>query len=152
MLQVYKQASAGVYTPYAIEDLEQGYSPLIITQDGSLGGSYEAKLFVRNDDPTEYYTNIQITPYSKVSPSEVDGTSTGYGVKLKSGKTQPTEGEWEDVDYANTISISSIGSSSQGDTSSYRPFWARFEIPAGASASNRENVNLRVSFKANPVS
>jgi hypothetical protein len=150
-LDIYYQISAGVYIPFLEDDSEDDLLPIITTHDGILGEVVERKLYVRNDDPDEWYSNITIVPISNVSPNEVDGISTGHGVKLFEGDIQPTEAEWEATDYANTLSLSELGEAGSGDTSTYLPFWYRVEVPAGTPISNRETSVLRLSFTANIV-
>ena len=150
-LDIYRETSPGVYAKFREYGATGTLLPITTTHDGTLGEVVETNLFVRSDNVYEYYTNIVILPASKTSPSEVDGISTGHGVKLSVGETQPTEAEWDAMDYSSSISISNIGSVLGGDVSSSRSFWYRQECPAGAPADNPENVVLRLSWKANAV-
>jgi len=151
MLSLYREVSAGTYVSYKEYGVEDGLLPIVTTHDGVLGEVVETKIYVRNDDVDEFYTDITVVPICLTSPDEVDGVTSGHGMKLRTGNTQPTEAEWEATDYANTISLDDIGASGAGDVNTYLPVWYRVECPAGASADNRENVVLRIYSTAHPV-
>ncbi len=150
-LAIYRQLSAGSYSIYAEDGVSDSRLPIITTHDGTLGEVVETQLFVRNEDVTEYYEDIQVEAICSTTPSDITGVATGHGIKLFAGDTQPTEAEWEAIDYANQITLSDIGASGTGDISTYRSFWYRVEVPAGAPADNKENIVLRVSYTANSV-
>lgn len=150
-LDIYREVSTGIYSVYGQYGVEDGLLPITTTHDGVLGEVVEMKLFIRNDDPTEYYENISVYPVSMTTPDDTIGTATGFGVKLNAGNIQPTEAEWDAIDYANTISLDNIGSVGLGDTSTYLPFWFRMEVPSGASVNNKENIVLRVPYTASAI-
>lgn len=150
-LDIYREVSTGTYAVYGRDGIDDGLLPIVTTHDGVLGETVEVKLFVRNDDPTEYYTGVTVTPVCSTTPDETDGVSSGHGVKLSLGSTQPTEAQWGAIDYGVGISLSNIGASGAGDTYTYTAFWYRVEVPAGAPADNKENIVLRLSYTANPV-
>jgi len=132
-------------------DSESEDLPLITTHDGSLGEVVETMLFLRNNDPDEYYTGISVTAVCDTVPDDTIGTETGHGVKLRAGHSQPTEAEWECIDYANSITFDNIGGIGSPDISSYFPFWYRVEVPPGTPADNKENIFLRVFGTAHPA-
>jgi hypothetical protein len=150
-LDLYREVSTGAYSIYTRYGVDDGFLPITTTHDGVLGENIEIQLFVRNDDITEYYEDITVAPVCTTTPDETLGTANGHGVKLSSGSTQPTEAQWGAIDYANTVSLSNIGSAGNGDTSTYLPFWYRVEVPAGAPADNKENIVLRISYTASAV-
>jgi len=147
-LDIYREVSTGTYAVYGRDGVVDGLLPIVTTHDGVLGEVVEIRLRVRNDDSTEYYTNVVVTPVSKTIPDDTIGTASGHGVKLNVGETQPTEAEWEAIDYGDPITLSNIGSLGSGDDSTYLAFWYRVEVPAGASADNKENIVLRLSYTA----
>lgn len=151
-LDLYREISTGVYSICKEYEAVDDVLPIITTHDGTLGEVVETRLFVRNDDVAEYYTNISVVPVSTTSPSDIIGVATGHGVKLRVGATQPTEAEWEMIDYGEGILIEDIGEEGAGDISTYSPFWYRVECPAGATADNKDNIILRVTSTAHPVS
>lgn len=144
-LGIYRQVSPGIYSIYKEYGSVDDTLPIRNTFDGILGENVHTLLYVRNDDNSRYYENIKVQPISLVTPSQVDNVSTGHGMKLIAGSTQPTEAQWEATDYANQISLSDLGVSGSADTTSYLPFWCRIECPAGAAIDNLENTTLRVS-------
>lgn len=137
-IRVYEETTPGSYSTFFLDGSLEAYDPIQITADGSLGEVVEKLLYIRSDAAGSF-EDISVQAVSKVSPSKVDGVSTGFGAKIRVGATQPTEAEWEDVDYASQESLSDISS-----TSTYLPFWIRFECPAGASVNNFEDVVIRV--------
>jgi hypothetical protein len=150
-LGLYREVSAGAYASYKDYDVDDDKLPIITTHDGELGEVVESKLFVQADTAVEYYTHIRVTPVVRYGDDDVSGTVTGHGVKLRVGAAQPTESEWSATDYGDYIDITQIGSALGGDIAAARPFWCRIECPAGASADNKENVVLRLSFTAEVV-
>lgn len=151
-LHIYREISTGTYSRHEIYGVDDDTSPITATHDGSLGEVVIKQLFVRADRATEWYSDIEAVPVSLASPNEVDGTTTGHGVKLIRSTIQPTEAEWDATDYENTISFPDIGSAIAGDSSTYHSFWCRIECPAGTTADNRENTVVRVFWTANAVS
>jgi len=150
-LNLYREVSTGTYLLYQESGGSSEVLPIITTHDGVLGEVVELRIFVRNDDITEYYENIQVTPVCNSLPDETIGTANGHGVKLFAGNTQPTEAQWEAIDYGAAIDLDDLGSSGLGDTYSYLPFWYRAEVPAGTLANNKENIVLRLSYVANAI-
>lgn len=144
----------GIYTdtiPAAKLSQSGGFTnPLAVTMDGLSGGSYETRLYVRNDDSGFWYENIVVTPIDTTGTSIVDGTD-GYAWKLRAGNTQPTTSEWADIVPAAPISLNDIGSAGSPDTSTYLPFWLRVEIPKNASASTFTDVQLKINATQNNV-
>lgn len=137
-LKIYESASPG-----SAYSTDSSYSaPLSLSFDGINGGYKYVKLYLRNDDPTYYYTGITIQPVMLSGTSIIDGTN-GWSWKLKAGDTQPLEAEWDLLTDANSISMADLGSSGTPDTNTYLPFWLRIEIPAGAEIKAYQNVTLR---------
>ncbi len=150
-LDLYREVSTGTYAIYGEDGANDGLLPIVTTHDGVLGETVEIKLFVRNDDITEYYEDISVLPVSKTTPDETIATANGHGVKLSYGGTQPTEAQWEAIDYGTAIDFADIGVAGTGDTSTYLSFWYRVEVPAGSSADNKDNIVLRLSYTASSV-
>ncbi len=150
-LDIYREVSTGAYSVYKIDGASNDLLPITTTHDGVLGEVVEIKLDVRNDSTLEYYQSISVLPVSKTTPDETTAIANGHGVKLFAGETQPTEAEWEAIDYGVAVSLANIGSAGSGDTSTYLPFWYRVEVPASALADNKENLILRLSYTAYPV-
>lgn len=142
MLFIYTEAS----NPASVLSEDGAFTaPLFIGQDGRAGGVTEKKLWVRNDGTPsgKWYDAVTVTPVDTAGGSVVDGTD-GYSWKLKAGDTQPTPAEWSLVVAGDPISLADIGGPGSEDTSSYRPFWVRVEIPKNAPVSTFTDVQLWV--------
>jgi hypothetical protein len=151
VLYIYRETSPGIYTRIKRVDDDTDLAPMRFTHDGELGSTVENRLYVGNDDETEYYTYITVYPESTTSQDDVSGTATGWGVKLAAGSVQPTEAEWDATDYGNTISISNIGTVSVSDIDTKLPFWVRVECPPGTPADTKTNIALTISSTGNAV-
>jgi len=150
-LRIYREVSTGVYAVYGDYGADDGLLPVTSTHDGELGETVELKLFLRNGNDLEYYTNVTVTPESLTVPNDVIGTASGWGVKLKRGQNRPTEAEWDAIDYGAAITFPDFGSAGNPDMTTYRAFWYRVECPAGASAQTKTNIVLTVSYTGNAV-
>ena len=116
-------------------------NPIRQSFDGRVGGVKEIKYYVRNDNVSNTYTDIVVTPVDRNSPTTnfVDGTN-GYSWKLKVGNTQPLAEEWDTIADGNTISFDNIS-----DTVTYLPFWVRIEVPLSAPVDSFDSVVLRLT-------
>lgn len=113
-------------------------NPLALTFDGINGGILERKLYLRNDTPGLLYSDITILPYNTGDTViAVDGTG-GYSWKLYAGDQRPLSEQWELVTAGDSIELDDIS-----DTTTYLPFWARVEIPAGAPVLSSQKIVLR---------
>lgn len=145
-LLLYRDAGSSTYVAYT-----PGSTYIETTHDCELGETQELQLFLRNDDNSLYFTDISIRAESLTSLNDVIGVETGWGVKLYSGATQPTEAEWEIIDYGNSISMTDIGATSSPDTTTYLPLWFRIECPAGITPTIKENIALHVEYESASV-
>ena len=72
-------------------------NPLKTTHSGKDGDIRVVKVFLRNDNATLYYKDIQISPLDSDGDNiyeDVDYDQTGWGVKLRAGNTEPSAAEW----------------------------------------------------------
>lgn len=122
-------------------------NPLRTTHDGHLGGSYDTLIYIRNDDVTKYYIDIELVPVSSTSYDDVLGEwgETGFGVKLLPGTARPTEFEWDLVRSGESVVLDNIGSSTSGDDYTYLPVWVRVICPASIPAQLKSNLGLKVT-------
>lgn len=132
-------------TPYSDD-------PMRTFHNGYLGGPHEEIFYLRNDDASNYYTNIVITPQmiGGYDDSGEFGTS-GWGIKLLYGRRRPTEAEWDLVRSGDSIRVPDIGTTEAADTFTNHPVWTRVYCPAGEPADIRENMQLKVSFYTKKV-
>ena len=129
-------------------------TPVTTTHDGKNGSVATMNLYIRNDDATKWYSNIVVIPVDLVDANpygDVGYTETGWGVKLNSGGTEPTENEWEDITWGLRISMSDIGSNVAEDITTYFPFWYLISCPPNIDAQNKEDIVLRIEYSENAV-
>tara|TARA_Y100000310_G_C20286697_1_gene625208 strand:+ start:153 stop:611 length:459 start_codon:yes stop_codon:yes gene_type:complete len=122
-------------------------NPLRSFHNGHTGDSHEQLFFIRNQNPSKYYTNIKIAP-AWIAGYEDKGEfgSTGWGIKLMYGKRRPTEEEWDLVKSGSTIQIPDIGTIEASDTFTNHPIWVRIYCPGGELAQIRENMQLQINY------
>ena len=126
-------------------------NPFALTFDGRQGGAKEFRLYVRNDDPLYYYTNIVLTLQDIGDESIVDRPDDGFVWKLSQGDVQPTLNDWNNIAPANTVSLSDIGSSGSPDSSTYLPFWVYVEVPPGLDVQTFSTVQFVLSGEENLI-
>ncbi len=144
-LLIYRDAGSSTYVAY-IPNAYSDKTYIETTLDCELGQAQETEYFIRNDDKDYYFTDISVKATSLIAPDDTIGIETGWGVKLSAGATQPTEAQWETIDYGNTISLSDLGSALASDTTTYLPFWVRVECPAGIMPTIKENIAIDISY------
>jgi len=125
-------------------------NPIAHSFDGVTGSVLIRRYFVRNDDPTKSYDNIQVQPIH-VSGDNIIAGGSGFIWKLISGDQQPLEEQWNLVTPANVVDIPDIGNGISADISTYEPFWLRIEIPKGAKVKSHEGIKLRVTASETAV-
>ena len=129
-------------------------NPITTTHDGKDGDEKAIILYLRNDDNTLWYSNIKITPLDLVDANpygDVGYDETGWGVKLNKGGSEPTEAEWDDIDWGYHIDLDNIGSDGIGDSTTYYPFWYLISCPPNTNAENKTDIVLKVEFTENTV-
>lgn len=150
-LNIYQQDRPGVYKKITKVSDTIEKNQIITTHDGKTGDSVELELHISADDIKVYYSSITLYPENLTSTNYINGTSTGWGIKLREGDNQPTQSEWENISYGNTISFSNIGSGTYGDTSTYLPFWVRIECPSYSVIRDKEVICLTISYIENLI-
>ena len=129
-------------------------NPVTTTHDGKDGDIQTICLYIRNDDSSKWYSNIRITPVDLEDANpygDVAYSETGWGVKLNEGGTEPTESEWDDIDWGEYVNMDDIGSDSVGDDATYYPFWYLISCPPNTNAQNKTDVVLKVEYTENAV-
>jgi len=114
--------------------------------NGHLGGTYEEKIYLRNDDPSIYLTDLTVLPEFTGSADYGEFGETGWGIKLMYGERRPTEAEWDLVRSGDAIAVHNIGSTSATDTHTYYPVWVRISCPGNEAAQLRDTIRVRVLF------
>jgi len=141
MLRIYKEASPD--SPYSNDD--SFANPFSVALDGSTGQFLTRLLYVRNDDSSKSYEDIEVSPLH-VSGVDVSGTQ-GFSWKMIAGNSEPSEIQWSITSPSNDIVLPDLGTEMSSDINTYLPFWIRIEIPKGASVTSHQGVRLRLSFK-----
>lgn len=129
-------------------------NPITTTHDGKEGDEKATLLYLRNNDATKWYSNIVITPVDLIDADpygDIAYSETGWGVKLSEGGTEPTEAEWDDLDWGEATSMSDVGSDSIGDSTTYAPFWYFISCPPNTNAQNKTDIVFKVEFTENTV-
>lgn len=129
-------------------------TPITTTHEGKTGDTKTLDLYIRNDDVSKWYSNITVLPVDLIDANpygDVSYTETGWGVKLSKGATEPTENEWEDVNWGSQITMDNIGSDGAYDTTTYFPFWYLVSCPPNTNAQNKEDIVLQVDYTENAV-
>jgi len=124
---------------YSSPDIESKYittSPFTVTFDGRIGGSIDKRVYVRNDDSSRYYTDIQLNP--------INVSGEGYSWKLMEKDIAPTNIEWEAATSSLTLSVG-LGSSSSGNITTFLPVWVRVVTPRSQRIQTITDVVLRIT-------
>lgn len=114
--------------------------------DGYLGGNYEFLFYIKNDDNTLYFTNINLNYVSTRYDGSGPFANSGWSVKFMYGQRQPTEAEWNSVRSGATLALPDIGISTAADISTYHPIWVRVHCPARTASQKREHQSLQISY------
>jgi hypothetical protein len=122
------------------------FGPQRTHSDGRLGGAFETVVYVRNDDPSTYFTDIVMSYESELYNDVGEFGDSGWGIKYMYGERRPTEAEWDEVRSGEPLALPDIGSTVAADTYTYHPFWMRVYCPGGTAAQLRENQRLRISY------
>ena len=150
-LQFY-DADKTSYAALPTEDSEvtrQG--PYRTSSDGRLGGAYEEIVYLRNDDPSTYYTNLVLSYEQAIYNDTGEFGDSGWGVKYMYGERRPTEAEWNEVRSGEPLILPDIGTTDAADTYTYHPVWVRVFCPGGIAAQLREAQRLRLSYFSKKV-
>jgi hypothetical protein len=129
-------------------------NPITTTHDGKNGDTKTVCLYLRNDNASLWYSNIEILPVDILGADpygDVGYEETGWGVKLSSEESELTSAEWNDIDWGTYISMDDVGSSGSGDSTTYTPFWYLISCPPNTDAQNKSDIILRVSYTENAV-
>jgi len=129
-------------------------SPLLTIHDGKTGDTLTVAVYLRNDDAAKWFSNIRINPVDLVDANpygDIVYSETGWGIKLSQGAEEPSVGEWDDIDWGDTISMADVGSDSTEDVATYYPFWYLITCPPNTNAKIKTDIVLNVSYTENSV-
>ena len=126
-------------SPYGVSTPVQSF------HNGVVGGAYDQLVYVRNTDPSKYYTSVQLLAENLGDYNDAgEWGTTGWGVKLIYGSRVPTELEWDAVDADSTLVLPDIGSTEAADTFTNHPVWVRVYCPGAEPAQIRESMQLKM--------
>jgi hypothetical protein len=151
-LGIYRLVSPGVYEKHSEDG--SASNPITTKHHGRNGDIFELKRFVRADDD-HTYTNIQVAAQSLDADDDIgEGSNpgnTGWGVKLLLDTgSDPTETDWDAVNYGDPIDIVA-DDESISDDSTYIAFWYRIESPPGEDVKTKTNVGLYLYYTDTPT-
>jgi len=130
---------------YSENPLSSNQGPLHTNLDGNLGGSFEQKFYLRNEDVSVYYTSITVGYESTLYSGAGESGTTGWGVKFAYGERRPTEAEWDKVNSGEAIALPDIGDTTLADTYTFHPLWIRVYCPGGQAAQRRQDQTIVVT-------
>jgi len=139
---------------YPITHTGDATQPLATVHDGKTGDTQTLQVYLRNDDNTKWFSNIVIRPIDLVDANpygDIIYTETGWGVKLYSSIEEPTESEWEDIEWGESIEMDNIGSASLANTAAYYPFWYLITCPPNINAKIKTDIVLNTAYTENAV-
>ena len=125
--------------------------PLRTVHNGFPGGADDKLIFIRNNDSSNYYTDLVVSYTNSTSDDYGLQGSTGWAVKFLYGRRQPTEQEWDNVRAGQSIALPAIGNTLAADTYTYHPIWVRVYCPGGSAAQIREGQTIQVFFSEKKV-
>lgn len=131
---------------YDAEEVALGsLAPIRTQHDGRLGGASEQLIYISNDDPTLYYTGLQISLVSTGGyDEEGEYGSSGWSFKFHYGERQPTESEWDTVRSGVLVDLPDLGTTDAADTSTYMPVWLRVYVPGNIGAQYRTGYTVKI--------
>lgn len=144
-LDVYKKLTETTYALYSTD--ASGDSPVSTIHDGRVGDTVLTQLFLRNNDISQYFTNIVVSMVQDDGlTDELDGTSTGWGTKLLKSNIEPAKVEWDFTSFNNSITLSNIGTDALADTSTYQSFWLLVQCPPQEDPGVKRDMKVRVTY------
>lgn len=134
-----------------IADLDEGswtaYStggeqtnPITTVHDGRVEEPKDVLLYVRNDDAAKAYSTVVLDFTDYTYPDDIEGSESGWSVKVKLGSLQPSEAEWATVVAGDPLSvpdISGVGSEA---------FWYRVVSPRGLNVGLKLDIALKLTY------
>jgi hypothetical protein len=120
-------------------------NPIRFRGDGHLGGSHIVLCKIKNDDVTDYYTDLKAwieTDVGEDAWGEIG--ESGWSHKIISAETEPLESDFDSVMSGAECDIEDIGDNSLGDDTSYRYLYIRVYIPGSTPAQWRNYYKLRL--------
>lgn len=104
------------------------------------------KLYLRNDDPTKYYTSVSL----QYGPEAVIANELGFKYKILKQENTPTEADWLTVSSGNEVEFDDIGTESLASLT-FVPFWVRLEIPRSTPQGIYSEARLIITYTESSI-
>ena len=126
--------------------------PITTTHRGDESEAIDLLLYLRNDDPLQWFSDIVVTPVDFSAPDDTLGDKgTGWGIKLSPGIEQPSVTKWASIKFGESIEMSDIGDTGSPDTTTFYPFWFRIVSPSGEDVQTKIDIKLQIDLTKNAV-
>lgn len=127
-------------------------SPFFMSLSGDVGGAFDKKMYLRNDDSTKYYDSVSLVgkPLKLVSRGNPLYPEAPFKLKLIQQDTQPSESDWAQVEAGNSLSIGNIGTYSSANTNAIS-VWARLEVPSNMRQQELRSISITLNYEENNV-
>ena len=128
-------------------------NPLRTYHDGKNGSADSELIYVRNDDISYWYQNVELIPIDNIGYDDTVGEyGTGFSVKLAYGTVEPLPHEWDLINSGDSVVVpNDIGSAAIADTTTYFPIWVRINVPGNTRVQNKTDILLRLQTTRRPV-
>lgn len=143
--------SLGIYTQPHPDYLVSDTNPVRFTFNGRYGGAQDQKVYIRNNNDTRWYSSISVQPIDTAGLGRVDGTKDGYECRLIAQDLQPVNLQWDATTPGASISLSNLGTSTEGDIITYLPFWIRMAIKSNQPIATIKDLVFRITAKENLI-
>ncbi len=137
--------SLGIYTDTAdsalVSQNDTFTNSLLVPVNGRLGGVFQKRLFVHNNEQDKSYSGIQVSVENPADPTLINGVQFTFW-KMIAGDKQPTDDLWLPIATGNILSLPNIGTILNGDSTTYLPFWLRVQVPRNSNANTYITPNM----------
>lgn len=116
----------------------------VTSHNGYTGGADEFLFYLKNNDATKTYKNIQISPVfhdGELAEGAIL-TNTGWSVKIAYGSEKLSEKDWNSVSINSKCEIESISN----DINTRHPIRVRIYCPGKSSPQVRLDLKLNLSY------
>lgn len=114
--------------------------------DGHRGGSFEEKIYLRNDDSGRWYSHLSVGVEGTIYDADGELGTSGISWKFIYGERRPTEAEWDLVHSGASVSLPDIGTIVAADTYTYHPIWVRIYIPGNSLADIIDGYSINIEY------
>jgi hypothetical protein len=114
------------------------------TFDGRLGGVMDLRVYLRNDKPASWYTDIKVRAVDTVGDDITDGSIPGFYWKIAQKDIALSHEEWDQIEAGNTLEVGfDLGNTVRADVVTYIPLWVRIAVARQQRIQRIVDVVLR---------